>query len=352
MHGSAAIWENKRAIIFGDDGRNIGKTIASVLVGKKSGKFISDEFSFYDVKDNKILSLDFLPVHLRGIYIRYLNKVFQKNFKTDNLLIQMQNLGMEFCPENQLSMIIYPYFSKSKSPAIIKLSKKEAIRSLDVLAMSHMVKFLKPKFDRVSWLKNSDSLAIQDISAESSKLAFQIKPFLAHVLQKVASYKIIFNKPEQIIKLVSKAVQLEKKNIIEHKSASAVVYFNADGEIKILMLKKKNGNWVLPKGHIELNEKPQDAAFREAKEEGGIEKGRVVKFLGSSAYSFQPDYSFAKQQKTVLVYLIKGEKIKPQVLEYEGFEESVLLSSQEAVSKASFADEKGFIKKALSIIKK
>jgi 8-oxo-dGTP pyrophosphatase MutT (NUDIX family) len=351
MHGSSAIWEDKKAIIFGDDGKNIGKTISSVLIGQKSGKFVSDEFSFYDVKNNKILSFDFLPVHLREFYVNDLNKIFKKKFKAKNLLMQAQDLGLEFCPENQLSMIIYPYFSKNKSPKIIKLSKKEAAKSLDVLAMSHMVKFLKPKFDRASWLKNSDLLKVQNISAESAKLASQTKPFLAQVLQKVASYKIIFNKPEQIVKLVSKAVQLEKRNVIEHRSASAVVYFNVNNEVKILMLKKKNGNWVLPKGHIDPGEKPSEAALREAKEEGGLEKGRVVKFLGSSAYSFQPDYSFAKQQKTVLVYLVKGEKIKPKALEYEGFEESALLSPQEAVDKVSFDEEKKVIKKALNIIK-
>ncbi len=352
MHGSSAIWEDKKAIIFGDDGKNIGKTISSVLVGRKSGKFVSDEFSFYDVKNNKILSFDFLPVHLRGIYVNDLNKIFKKKFEAENLLLPMQNLNLEFCPKNKLSMVVYPYFSKNKSPAIIKLSKKEATKSLDVLAMSHMVKFLKPKFDRASWLKQSDSLKVQSVSAESSKLASSIKPFLAQVLQKISSYKIIFNKPEQIVKLVSEAVQLEKKNIINHRSASAVVYFNASGKIKILMLKKEGGGWVLPKGHIDPGEAPQETALREAKEEGGLEKGRVVKFLGSSAYSFQPDYSFAKQQKTVLIYLVKGEKIKPRALKYEGFEESALLSPEEAVSKASFDEEKKVIKKALSIIKK
>src|SRR3989339_368381 len=119
MHGSVAIWEDKKAIVFGDDGKNIGKTIASVLVGGKSGKFISDEFSFYDVKNNKILSFDFLPVHLREFYVNDLNKAFKKKFKAENLLVKMQDLGLEFCPENQLSMVVYPYFSKNKSPKII-----------------------------------------------------------------------------------------------------------------------------------------------------------------------------------------------------------------------------------------
>jgi len=55
------------------------------------------------------------------------------------------------------------------------------------------------------------------------------------------------------------------------KSAGGIVYRSRDGQIEILMLAWRNARdeleYVLPKGHIEDNESPQEAALREISEE-------------------------------------------------------------------------------------
>ena len=61
----------------------------------------------------------------------------------------------------------------------------------------------------------------------------------------------------------------------EEVSAGGVVLFgNA-----ILLLRKFNGDWVLPKGKVEEGENRQEAALREVLEETGV-KADILKYLG------------------------------------------------------------------------
>ena len=61
---------------------------------------------------------------------------------------------------------------------------------------------------------------------------------------------------------------------IEKSAGGVVIYDNA-----ILLLRKYNGDWVLPKGRIEKDEKIKEAALREVKEETGTQ-AEVIKYLG------------------------------------------------------------------------
>ena len=63
----------------------------------------------------------------------------------------------------------------------------------------------------------------------------------------------------------------------EEISAGGVVLFgNA-----ILLLRKFNGDWVLPKGKVEEGENNEEAALREVAEETGV-KAETLKYLGLS----------------------------------------------------------------------
>lgn len=59
--------------------------------------------------------------------------------------------------------------------------------------------------------------------------------------------------------------------IMEH-SAGAVIYRRrANGELEYLIVQSiVNHNWGFPKGHLENNETPQEAAKREVAEEVGL----------------------------------------------------------------------------------
>lgn len=63
-------------------------------------------------------------------------------------------------------------------------------------------------------------------------------------------------------------------NTLTH--AGGVVFRKSDSRIFYLVVSSSDGaNWVLPKGHIDPGESPEEAALRELKEEAGV-VGEIV----------------------------------------------------------------------------
>jgi 8-oxo-dGTP pyrophosphatase MutT (NUDIX family) len=55
--------------------------------------------------------------------------------------------------------------------------------------------------------------------------------------------------------------------------AGGVVYRLRSGVVEFLLVtaRRRPGEWVLPKGHVEAGERPEDAAVREVAEEAGVQ---------------------------------------------------------------------------------
>ncbi len=347
LHASTAIWSEGKAILFGDDGTNVGKTTASIELGLKSKGYVSDEFSVYDVASNIIFDFSSLPIHIRDEYLADLKSrgtLIGSNPKYHRLYA-LSDFGMKSSSDAQLSMIVYPKFSLKAKPKVVRLSGNKAKANLDILAFSHMAKFLYPKYDRASWLKRTDSTEIFNMEKDCERLSRGRKAFIDQILQKVASYSITFQTPSQIVGLVNCAVAMEQKRVINHLSASAVVYFKNKKGTKILLIKKNDGRIFLPKGHVDYREKPSNTALREAKEEAGLLSGIVKRKIGEYSYTFTPEYGFATHSKIVSAYLIEGKKIKLKALATEGFVDAFLVSPDEAIKLCSFEDEKKMIAK-------
>lgn len=347
LHASTAVWCEGKAILFGDDGTNVGKTTASIELGLKSKGYVSDEFSVYDVANNTILDFSTLPIHIRGEYLADLNNrgiLINRNPKCRGLY-PLGDFGIKPSSVTQLSMIVYPKFSMKAEPKVVRLSENKAKANLDILAFSHMAKFLYPKYDRASWIKRTDSTEIFNMEKDCKRLALGRRACTDQILQKVSSYSISFQTPSQIVGLVNRAVAMEQKRFLNHLSASAVVYFKNKEGTKILLIKKTDGRIFLPKGHVNYGEKPSNAALREAKEEAGLISGIVKRKIDEYSYIFTPEYGFATHNKTVNTYLIEGKKIKLKALVAEGFVDAFLVSPNEAKKMCSFEDEKKMIAK-------
>jgi len=59
-------------------------------------------------------------------------------------------------------------------------------------------------------------------------------------------------------------------------SSGGVVFRRADGAPRILLIRDPYENWGLPKGHIEAEETPEQAALREIAEETGLSELEIV----------------------------------------------------------------------------
>ena len=130
-------------------------------------------------------------------------------------------------------------------------------------------------------------------------------------------------------------------------SAGGIVYYNQ----QILMLKKKNGDWVLPKGRIEANETLEETAIREVKEETNVD-GVLLDYLGITAYSFSNFWTnYELINKTVSWYLMEAKSYELIPLREEGFVKAAFIDIDKILQLAKYDDEKKVIRKAIEAIK-
>ncbi len=134
----------------------------------------------------------------------------------------------------------------------------------------------------------------------------------------------------------------------EEASAGGVVLFgNA-----VLLLRKFNGDWVLPKGKIEKGEDKTEAALREVLEETGV-KAEVIKYLGEIHYTFKENWDENRAvHKTVFWYLMKSKNMNTIPQKEEGFVDAKFIHIDRVVELAKYDDEKEIMKIAVNDIKK
>ena len=100
--------------------------------------------------------------------------------------------------------------------------------------------------------------------------------------------------------------QPERDGALEDQSAGGVVVrTSASGQIYVaLMRRRDNGGWDLPKGHLEGDERPKQAAIREVREELGLD----VIVLADLAQARYNNYSSKRKRtfrKAVNYYLMR-----------------------------------------------
>ncbi len=112
-----------------------------------------------------------------------------------------------------------------------------------------------------------------------------------------------------------------------HHSAGAVVL---DGPRCLVI--RRGREWVLPKGHVEPGERPEEAARREVLEETGIE-AEIGRRLGATRYGFRtPDGRW--NRKRVEWYL--GRRTGGDLHLEPIFDEAAFLERDEAIARLTF----------------
>lgn len=131
----------------------------------------------------------------------------------------------------------------------------------------------------------------------------------------------------------------------EISSGGVVLFGNA-----VLLLRKFNGDWVLPKGKVEPGETREEAALREVGEETGV-KANIIKYLGEIHYTYKENWDENKDvHKTVYWFLMKAKNMDTVPQKEEGFVEAKFIHIDRVADMAKYDDEKEIIKVALEEI--
>jgi 8-oxo-dGTP pyrophosphatase MutT (NUDIX family) len=142
--------------------------------------------------------------------------------------------------------------------------------------------------------------------------------------------------------------------MLSQKSAGAVIYHKSrqdkNEEIRYLLLHYPSGSrmpgkdyWDFPKGHMETDESPQEAAIREVEEETGLTD---IKFIEGFEEQIKYFFQFKGKPifKIVTFFLFKTEteavKISSEHINYKW------LSYEQALAQLTFANAKEILKKA------
>jgi len=130
---------------------------------------------------------------------------------------------------------------------------------------------------------------------------------------------------------------------VRHESAGGFVFFedNKTHRLFVALLRKTDGHYLIPKGHIKKGEDAQDAAIREIKEELTLkETPELVSFLKIDSYTFTLNDSDTTHYKNVHLYVFRlNEKVEIKSNIDEGFEAAEWIPFEEAVEKISFDKE-------------
>jgi len=124
--------------------------------------------------------------------------------------------------------------------------------------------------------------------------------------------------------------------------AGSVVFMQAGNQTSYLVISSFDGaDWVLPKGHIEPHESPEDAALRELKEEAGI-TGEIVAELT------EQHFKVTDQIIHVQYFLIR----KLGYVEEKENRSVRWLDEQTALGLLSFEEARAVLRNAVDVVKR
>jgi len=126
-----------------------------------------------------------------------------------------------------------------------------------------------------------------------------------------------------------------------HESAGAVVFVD---ERIVALRRGDRDEWVLPKGHLERDESPEDAAVREVREETGLEI-QIIAPIGATRYAFGEGHAHRKRVHWFVARWIGGTMAVEPV-----FAEARLIDLQAAVHLLTHAADRELVARAYAIV--
>lgn len=78
------------------------------------------------------------------------------------------------------------------------------------------------------------------------------------------------------------------KEVVREPTAGGIIYRrNKSGQLEFLLIADSKNRWTIAKGHIEEGETPRQTAEREIQEETGLQKMRMLDWLGKINFRYR-----------------------------------------------------------------
>ena len=136
---------------------------------------------------------------------------------------------------------------------------------------------------------------------------------------------------------------------VEHK-VGAVVFRKAGSHASFALVHDVFGYWTLAKGSPKDGESLEDAVLRKVKEEAGLSNTKIVEKLGENEYvAHDPDKGNVR--RGVVYFLVKTSDSGLQLGSTGGLDDVRWYAPDELGELKMYDDVKGFMKKAMKIIK-
>ncbi len=119
-----------------------------------------------------------------------------------------------------------------------------------------------------------------------------------------------------------------------------------DGDVVVIRPVRRGGNrevWALPKGHLDGNETPLEAAVREVREETGVE-AEPIEELGEIQYTFERGGREVFKRVVFYLFEYRAGELDPD----HEIEEARWMPLQEAARALTHAGEREMVNRALS----
>ncbi|HSX28394.1 MAG TPA: NUDIX domain-containing protein [Candidatus Saccharimonadales bacterium] len=96
------------------------------------------------------------------------------------------------------------------------------------------------------------------------------------------------------------------QEVVRETTAGGIVFRrNQKGEVEILLTQDAKDRWTIAKGHVEEGEITRETAEREIREETGLQKMRVMDWLGKINFRYRRQQSLVLM--TMHVYLVQAQ---------------------------------------------